>query len=159
MWPYCWWWWYSGIAVVVMVVRWSGDGGGANSIGHHNCHSSNVPQQQQHTHHRHMQTLSPYNAHPTQTPTLTFMHSTNYSHYTISLALPSTLTLMPNLIPTTLTSSPHMTTLSPIPTHYRALQIDLCTIVEQQFCYLMVSIFSYIRKSCRFFLHTKHTRN
>ena len=40
------------------------------------------------THHRHMQTLSAYNRHPTQTPTLTFMHSHNYSHNTISLALP-----------------------------------------------------------------------
>ena len=101
--------------------------------------------------------LCVYNAHPTQTPTLTFMHSHNYSHNTISLALPSTLTLMANLIPNTLTYSPHMTTPSPIATHYVLLQVDLGTTVEQQLHCVMVSIIGCPHKSCRFILHTKQT--
>ena len=94
---------------------------------------------------------------PHNTPTLTFMHSHNYSHNTISLALPSTLTLMANLTPTTLASSPHMTTLSPITTHYRPLHIDLGTMVEQQLRYLQVSFFGCPHQSCPFILHTKQT--
>ena len=92
------------------------------------------------------------------TLTPTSMHSpTNYSHDTISLALPSTLTLMPNLIPNTLTSSPHMTTLSPIPTHYLVLHIHLRTMLDQQFCYLMLSMPGCHYKSCIIFLHIKQT--
>ena len=105
-----------------------------------------------------MQTLSPYNMPiPHNTPTQTFMHSQHYSHNTISLALPSTLTLMANLIPNTLTYSPHMTTPSPIATHYVVLQVDLGTTIEQQFHCVMVSVKGCQHKSCRFMLHTKQT--
>ena len=85
------------------------------------------------------------------------MHSHNHSHDTISLALPSTLTLMPNLIPNTLAYSPHITTPSPIATHYPGLQVDLGTMLEQQLHYFMVSITGCPHKSCRFILHTKQT--
>ena len=95
---------------------------------------------------------------PHNTPTLTFMHSHNYSHNTISLALPSTLTLMANLIPNTLTYSPHMTTPSPIATHYLVvLQVDLGTTIEQHLRYLQVSFSGCQYQSCPFILHTKQT--
>jgi len=111
-----------------------------------------------HTHHRHIPTLSPYNMLiPHNTPTLTFTHSHNYSHNTISLALPSTLALMANLIPNTLIYSPHMTTPSPIATHYIVLQIHLGTIIQQQLHYVMASIPGCVHKSCPFSLHTKQT--
>ena len=72
-----------------------------------------------------------------------------------SPALPSTLSLMPNLLPTTLTSSPHMPTLPPLAHHYIALQIDLGIVADQQLHYALVSSLGCIHEPCVTPLHTK----
>ena len=72
-----------------------------------------------------------------------------------SPALPSTLSLMANLLPTTLISSPHMPTLLPLAHHYRVLQVDVGFVADQQLHDVMVSSTGCIHEPCGTELHTK----
>ena len=72
-----------------------------------------------------------------------------------SPALPSTLSLMPNLLPNTLTSSPHMPTLPPLAHHYHVLQIHIGFVADQQFHCALVSDTGCIYEPCLTPLHTK----
>ena len=62
---------------------------------------------------------------------------------------------MANLLPTTLSSSPHMPTPSPLAHHYLVLQVDLRLTIEQQLRYALVSIVGCGYESCATILHTK----
>ena len=62
---------------------------------------------------------------------------------------------MANLLPTTLTSSPHMPTPSPLAHHYIALQVDLRLLTEQQLHCAVVSIPGCRHEPCGTILHTK----
>ena len=72
-----------------------------------------------------------------------------------SPALPSTLSLMPNLLPNTLTSSPHMPTLPPLAHHYLVLHIHIGFVADQQFHCALVSIKGCKYEPCPIILHTK----
>ena len=72
-----------------------------------------------------------------------------------SPALPSTLSLMANLLPTTLISSPHMPTLPPLAHHYIALQIEFCFVADQQLHDVLVSVIGCTHEPCPTILHTK----
>ena len=72
-----------------------------------------------------------------------------------SPALPSTLSLMANLLPTTLISSPHMPTLTPLAHHYIVFRIDFCFVADQQLHDVLVSTFGCIHEPCDTLLHTK----
>ena len=72
-----------------------------------------------------------------------------------SPALPSTLSLMANLLPTTLISSPHMPTLPPLAHHYIVLHIDFCIVLDQQLHYFFVSLHGCTHEPCPTPLHTK----
>ena len=56
-----------------------------------------------------------------------------------SPALPSTLSLMANLLPTTLISSPHMPTLPPLAHHYLVFHIEIGFVADQQLHCALVS--------------------
>ena len=64
------------------------------------------------------------------------------------LALPSTLSLMPNLLPTTLISSPHMPTLPPLAHHYLALEIGRCFALEQQLRHFVLPLLGCHHERC-----------
>ena len=72
-----------------------------------------------------------------------------------SPALPSTLSLMPNLLPNTLTSSPHMPTLPPLAHHYIVLQVDVGFVADQQLHDVMLSFIGCMHEPCPTRLHTK----
>ena len=72
-----------------------------------------------------------------------------------SPALPSTLSLMPNLLPNTLISSPHMPTLPPLAHHYIVLEIHVGFVADQQLHHALVSMIGCIHEPCGTPLHTK----
>ena len=72
-----------------------------------------------------------------------------------SPALPSTLSLMANLLPTTLISSPHMPTPPPLAHHYLGLQIEICFVADQQLHYALMSSKGCMHEPCATPLHTK----
>ena len=72
-----------------------------------------------------------------------------------SPALPSTLSLMANLLPTTLISSPHMPTLPPLAHHYLVSQIDICFVADQQLHCALLSSYGCEHEPCATPLHTK----
>ena len=72
-----------------------------------------------------------------------------------SPALPSTLSLMPNLLPNTLTSSPHMPTLPPLAHHYIVFRIDVGFVADQQLHDALVSVMGCLNEPCVTRLHTK----
>ena len=72
-----------------------------------------------------------------------------------SPALPSTLSLMANLLPTTLISSPHMPTLPPLAHHYIAFQVDVGFVADQQLHDVLVSCHGCKHEPCATQLHTK----
>ena len=63
--------------------------------------------------------------------------------------------VMANLLPTTLTSSPHMPTLPPLAHHYIVLQIDICFAIDQQLHGVFMSITGCNYEPCVTILHTK----
>ena len=72
-----------------------------------------------------------------------------------SPALPSTLSLMANLLPTTLISSPHMPTLPPLAHHYLVFRINVGFVADQQLHDVFVSFNGCIHEPCDTPLHTK----
>ena len=72
-----------------------------------------------------------------------------------SPALPSTLSLMANLLPITLISSPHMPTLPPLAHDYHDFRIDVCFVADQQLHDVLVSVSGCLHEPCVTPLHTK----
>ena len=72
-----------------------------------------------------------------------------------SPALPSTLSLMANLLPTTLISSPHMPTLPPLAHHYIVCRIEFGFVADQQLHDAFVSFLGCSHEPCDTRLHTK----
>ena len=62
---------------------------------------------------------------------------------------------MATLLPTTLSSSPHMPTPSPLAHHYLVLQVDLRLMTEQQLYRALVPIVGCPHEPCVTTLHTK----